>query len=215
MKKISQVLNISQSTVQFIIQKCKEYGTTANLTRHGRKPKLTGRASRAFVREALANSGGAAEIHSSGGRICPQDNYRALRKSGFMEGWQKERHCSNNAMQFAISHVGDTINMWRKVLWSDETSFWPKCKMQCMAAHHPEYTIPTVKRGNSVMLWGCFSSAVTGKLVRVDGKMGGAKYRIILGEKLLQSGKDLRLGQRFTFQQVNDPKHTARATIEL
>ena len=25
--------------------------------------------------EAPDNSGGAAEIHSSGGRICPQDNY--------------------------------------------------------------------------------------------------------------------------------------------
>uniref|UniRef100_A0A803JXZ3 Tc1-like transposase DDE domain-containing protein n=1 Tax=Xenopus tropicalis TaxID=8364 RepID=A0A803JXZ3_XENTR len=64
------------------------------------------------------------------------------------------------------------------------------------------------------MLWGCFSSAETGKLVRVDGKMDGAKYRAILEENLLESGKDLRLGQRFTFQQDNDPKHKARATME-
>ncbi len=64
------------------------------------------------------------------------------------------------------------------------------------------------------MLWGCFSSAGTGKLVRVDGKMDGAKYRAILEENLLQSAKDLRLGWRFTFQHDNDPKHTARATIE-
>jgi hypothetical protein len=27
------------------------------------------------------------------------------------------------------------------------------------------------------MLWGCFSAAGTGRLVRIEGKMNGAKYR--------------------------------------
>ena len=61
------------------------------------------------------------------------------------------------------------------------------------------------------MLWGFFS--LSGKLVRVDGKMYGAKYRAILEENLLVY-KDLRLERRFTFQQDNYPKHTARATME-
>ena len=86
-------------------------------------------------------------------------------------------------MQFAKSHVGDTANMWKKVLWSNETKIvglglkekyyvWWKTN----TAHHPEHIIPTVKHGGgSIMLWGCFSSARTGKLVRVDGKMDGAK----------------------------------------
>ena len=64
------------------------------------------------------------------------------------------------------------------------------------------------------MLWGRFSSAGTGKLVRVDGKIDGAKYRTILEENLLESVKDLRLGWRFTFQQDNKPKYTVRATVE-
>uniref|UniRef100_A0A8C9XK31 Tc1-like transposase DDE domain-containing protein n=1 Tax=Sander lucioperca TaxID=283035 RepID=A0A8C9XK31_SANLU len=38
--------------------------------------------------------------------------------------------------------------------------------------------------------------------------------RAILEENLLESAQDLRLGQRFTFQQDNDPKHTVRATME-
>jgi hypothetical protein len=33
--------------------------------------------------------------------------------------------------------------------------------------------------------------------------MNGAKYREILDENLLQSAQDLRLGQRFTFQQIS------------
>jgi transposase len=45
--------------------------------------------------------------------------------------------------------------------------------------------------------------------------MNGAKYGEILDENLLQSVQDLRLGRRFTFQQDNDPKHTAKTRQEL
>uniref|UniRef100_A0A803JRZ9 Tc1-like transposase DDE domain-containing protein n=1 Tax=Xenopus tropicalis TaxID=8364 RepID=A0A803JRZ9_XENTR len=119
-KKISKALNIPRSTVQAIIQKWKEYGTTVNLPRQGRPPKLTGRTRRALIRNA---------------------------------------------------------------------------------AKRPMVTLDELQRS-------------TAQLVRVDGKMDGAKYRAILEENLLESAKDLRLGRRFTFQQDNDPKHKARATME-
>ncbi|MGH0115852.1 UNVERIFIED_CONTAM: hypothetical protein FKN15_054208 [Acipenser sinensis] len=64
------------------------------------------------------------------------------------------------------------------------------------------------------MLWGCFSSAGTGHFVKIEGRMDGAKYREILQENLLQSAKKLKLGRKFTFQQDNDPKHKAKATLE-
>ena len=60
------------------------------------------------------------------------------------------------------------------------------------------------------MLWGCFSVAGSGRLVRIKGNMNGAMYREIIDKNLLQSAQDLRLGQRFTFQQDNDPKHSAK-----
>ena len=75
-------------------------------------------------------------------------------------------------------------------------------------------TISTVKHDGGSMLWGCFSAAGTGRLARIEGKMKGAKYRPILDENLLQRAQDLRLGQRFTFQQDNDSKHTAKTTQE-
>jgi hypothetical protein len=78
---------------------------------------------------------------------------------------------------FTNRHVGDSPNIWKKVLWSDETKIelfghlrkhyvWRKPN----TSHHPENTIPTVKHGggSSIMLWGCFSSAGTGKLVRIE-----------------------------------------------
>ena len=44
--------------------------------------------------------------------------------------------------------------------------------------------------------------------------MHGNKYRDILEGNLFHSSRDLRLGRRFTFQQDNDLKHTAKATLE-
>ena len=66
-----------------------------------------------------------------------------------------------------------------------------------------------------LMLWGCFSLAETGKLVGIEEFMDGAKYRDILERNLKKFSRDLRLGRRFTFQQDNDPKHTAKATHKL
>ena len=55
------------------------------------------------------------------------------------------------------------------------------------------------------MLLGCFSSAGTGEaLVRIEGKMDGAKHRKIPEENLLPSARKLKFGQKFTFQHDND-----------
>ena len=61
--------------------------------------------------------------------------------------------------------------------------------------------IPTVKHGGGgIMLWGC---------LQWQG-LGTEQSTEILDENLLQSAQDLRQGRRFTFQQDNDPKHTAK-----
>ena len=88
--------------------------------------------------------------------------------------------------------------MRSKILWSDET------KIELFGLNDKRHvwrkpgTIPTVKRGGgSIMLAGCFSVEWTKRLVSIEAKMNGAKYREILNENLLQSARDLRLGAKF------------------
>ena len=106
-------------------------------------------------------------------------------------------------MEFDKRHL-KTLTMRNKILWSDET----KIELFGLNAKRHVWrkpgTIPTVKHGGggSIMLCGCLSAAGIGRLVRIKGTMNGTNYR----ENLL----DLRLGRRFTFQQDNDPKHTAK-----
>ena len=53
------------------------------------------------------------------------------------------------------------------------------------------------------MFWGCFSSAGTGTLGGIEGKMDGAKYRKILKENLLPSARKLKLGRTFTLKHTH------------
>uniref|UniRef100_A0AAZ3S4L4 Uncharacterized protein n=1 Tax=Oncorhynchus tshawytscha TaxID=74940 RepID=A0AAZ3S4L4_ONCTS len=90
--------------------------------------------------------------------------------------------------------------MRNKILWPAETMI----ELFGLKAKRPIWrkpgTIPKVKHGGGrIMLLVCFSVAGTGRLVRIEGKMNGAKYTEILDENLLQSSQDLRLEQRFTF----------------
>ena len=63
------------------------------------------------------------------------------------------------------------------------------------------------------MLWGCFLAAGTGRLVRIEGKINSASTES-LDKNPERSGAGFRLWGRFTFQQDNNPKHTAKTTQE-
>ena len=62
------------------------------------------------------------------------------------------------------------------------------------------------------MMWGCFSAAGTGNLDHVPGIMDSQKYQAILKRSVMPSVGKLNLGDRWTLQQDNDPKHTSKST---
>ncbi len=221
-KNISAALKVPKSTVASIILKWKTFGTTRTLPRAGRPAKLSYRGRRALVREVKKNP----KITVAELQRCIREMGESFRKSTITAALHQSglygrvarrkpllsaRHMKKQLKDSKIPRSKVT----NKILWSDETKIellglnskryvWRKPG----TAHHLSNTVPTVKHGGgSIMLWGCFSAAGTGRLVAIEGKMNAAKYRDILDE-------DLRLGRRFTFQQDNVPKHTAKITKE-
>ncbi|KAG2458402.1 TCB1 transposase, partial [Polypterus senegalus] len=231
-RKMSAALKAPMSTVASIIRMWKKFETTRTLPRAGRPSKLRDQGRRALVREMTKNlmvtlselqrssvergvpsrrTTISAAIHQSGlyGRVA--------RRKPLLS----KRHMAAR-LEFAKRHLKDFQTMRIKIHWSDETKIelfgvnarhhiWRKPG----TTPHQANTIPIVKHGDgSIMLWGCFSAAGTGRLVRIKGKMTAAMYRDILHENLLQSTIDLRLGRRFIFQQDNDTKRTAKISKE-
>ncbi len=224
-KNISATLKVPKSTVASIILKWKTFGTTRTLPRAGCPAKLSYRGRRALVREVKKNPKiTVAELQRcirEMGESCRNSTIPAALHQSGLYGRVARRKPLLSA-RYMKKHLKDSKMVTNKILWSDETKIelfglnskryvWRKPG----TAHHLSNTVPTVKNGvGSIMLWGCFSAAGTGRLVAIEGKMNAAKYRDILDENLLQSAQDLRLGRRFTFQQDNDPKHTAKITKE-
>ena len=124
-------MNIPQSTIKSIIKKCKEYGTATNLPREGRPPKLMDQARRELFREATKRpkitlkelQSSTAEIGVSVHRTTLSSTLhraglygRVARKKPLLKVKNKQ-----TSLVFAKWHVGDSPNIWKKVLWSDET----------------------------------------------------------------------------------------------
>ena len=197
-----------------IIRRWKEYGTTQTLPRAGRLTKLSNLARRTLLRDVTKNA--MTELQSSLAEMGEPDRrtiiFAALHKSrlyGRVARWKtllRKRH---------MTACLELTKKAREILWEHEAKDsvvswdenWTLDWMQNATsggnrAQHITKRTPSLP-WSKVVAASCygdvFSAAGTGILVRIERTM---------------SAKDLRLGQRFTFQQDNDPKHTAKATLE-
>lgn len=132
-KKISNSLDIPQSSVKSIIKKWKEYGTCLNLPRAGRPYKLRDRARRRLMREATKTPTTTlkefkASLAQMGKTVHTTTVARALHQLKLYGRVAKRKPLLKKAhikshLEFAQRHVGDSKVNWKKVIWADETKF--------------------------------------------------------------------------------------------
>jgi transposase len=116
-------------------------------------------------------------------------------------------------LEWARSHLR---RRWNKTVFSDEATFQMfRNTMQVRyKSGRPRPSRGVVKHPFKVHVWAAFCVSGTVGFHIFTGKMNGERYRNILLEHLFEQAYD-KLGNVWTFQQDNDPKHTAKLTIAL
>ncbi len=182
--------------VASIILKRKKFGTTRTLPRAGRPAKPSNwwrRALSRLVTKKLMVT--LVELHD---HICirekPTEGQTSLQHStdlDFMAVWPNSILSSVKTHESTLGNViykkgpSESEKQDSLVWWTLILSIMFEGNQLCSS---PAEYIPKLKcAGSSLMSWGCFSVAGTGRLVRVERKLNEAKYRDILNENLFHS----------------------------
>lgn len=225
---IAKSLMISEGAVSKILKKYRTLGATTNRPKSGRPRKTTPFIEKSIKKISLADP------HKSSRQIKEEicDNFninvtdrtvrRRLCEVGLLGRVAVKKPLLSkrnrkNRIRFAQNHLNWTSQNWNTVLWSDESKFKifgsdgrSFVRRPVGKRYDANYQKPTVKHGGgSVMIWGCFSRAGVGPLVKIEGKMDRFMYRDILQNTMLPFAEE-EMPLIWRFQQDNDPKHASR-----
>ena len=113
-------------------------------------------------------------------------SYKPAKKPKLTSAMKKKR------LDFARRYQNWTVDDWKKVLFSDESTFQQftsrkqHVRRPVGERYNEKFTIPTMKHPPSIMVWGAFSQNGTAGLYFLPQKttMNGQKYLDLLKEKL-------------------------------
>lgn len=232
-REIADLLQIDKSTVNRIINKFKTTNSLKDKPRSGRPRKTTARTDKIIKRKSVADPRKTAvdianELRDENlADVSRSTVSRRLKEVGLIGriGVKKPLIKPKNKkirLEFAKKYQHWTEADWRKVLFSDESKFnlfgsdgKKYVRRPQGQRYNSRYQIPTVKHGGGhIMVWGAFSSAGVGPLVRIEGTMDAVLYRSILAEHMLPYAKK-NMPRGWLFQQDNDPKHTSKLVKEF
>jgi len=230
-KKIAAKLSISKSTVRNIR---KSLAPARQNPRAGRPKLLSSRDEQFIIRKITSGEADTAvearqsieECHRI--QVSADTVRRTLKNSGLRarakvkKPYLKPQHIKAR-LEFANRHKDWTVEDWKRVIWSDETKinrFSSDGRKWCWKSPgkelQPNHVQPTVKfGGGSIMVWGCMTARGPGYMTKIDNGLDAELYCRILGEELQQTIEWYELDRsRLIFQHDNDPKHTAKRTLE-
>ncbi|GBO15255.1 Transposable element Tcb1 transposase [Araneus ventricosus] len=227
-RKISEIVNVSNSTVHNIISKYKKTKSVKNRPRTGRPRCFTELEERWIVRKVICNPKTSAmklilkaqqRFNKS---VSPETVRDILRKYNFHGRVARRKPFLSKAhqrarLEFAKSYIKKPPEFWNSVLFVDESKynvFGSDGKQMVWRKPNSELEMknltPSVKHGGgSQMVWGCMSAMGVGNLHFIDGITGKYMYLDILKQNLKQSAEKMGILPHYKLYQDNDPKHNA------
>lgn len=225
-KAIAEIVDLSPSTVQYIIQRFVRENRIADKGRKSPNKIFNEADERWIIRKVKQDPKISAPYLAAeaekylGKRSNPETIRRILREHDFHGRTARNKpfiSAKNKKLriQFATEYLGKTDTFWDTVIFSDESKynlFGSNGKVSVWRKPNAELQIQnlrgTVKHGGGhVMVWGCMSSSGVGSLHCIEGNMDKFQYLNILKANILQSAEKLGIRENFSFYQDNDPKH--------
>lgn len=225
---VAEKYEVSRGAVQKILLKHQRLGTVADRPGRGRKRKSDHREDRKIIREIKKNPSITIREIKEKLNLSISDRVirRRIAENGLKSHFARKRPFisqinKKKRLKFARAHITKPLEFWKSVVWSDESKFelFNKKRRQRVwrrsgEALQDKHLQPTVKHGGgNIMVWGCFSWFGVGNLAVINGIMTADGYIDVLNENLEESLLKMGLEEKYTFQQDNDPKHTAKKTL--
>jgi len=228
---IAQVVECSEAVVSNIINRYKTTNETSVKPRSGAPKKINERSLRVIKRtiKCGARTLSAEQLHSqwieNGGK---EVSINTFRKAIYSLGYHSRVMCrkplisltnQRKRLAWAKERQNWTIADWKKVLFSDESTFtvfkitgkqyvWRTPKEK----YDAECIMPVVKHSQGQMVWGCFSWYGLGPLTAINGYVNASAYIKILQEYAIPAIEILYPNKDYFFQEDNAPCHTAKTT---
>jgi predicted transcriptional regulator len=234
-QKIAEVMGCSQTTVSRLLSSKK----TLPAKRSGRPPIMTSKRRKKLTTALLKDKGSRRKNleevcklfskQNKGETVSRRTVQRALKKEGIRSCIPRRKPLISAAnkvkrLVFAKKYKEWTVEDWKNVLWTDESTFcqfqksgWGRVWRKPDEEHHEDCIAATVKHGPSRMFWASFSWVGLGPLVPLKGSVTGAAYREILATHAIPTLKEhsRKVRKKFFFQEDNAPVHTAKVAREF
>lgn len=223
-REIATRLNMAQSTVSDLIRRHRETGsvTTSRRGSCGRKRTTTKRADALLLRESMKNPrldalalrrnlGITASVHTVRRRLVEggRPAIKPITKPILTTVMKKKR------LAWAHAHRNWTLEQWRKVIFTDESTFCvqlaePRFVRRGREPISPHHMIQKAKFPNKVMVWGQICYKGCGRIYIVDGTVTGIKYIDILRGRCLPQANEWYPDGDWILQHDLAPCHTAK-----
>lgn len=223
---IASILNISKTAVHNAIVKYSSTKSFVDKKRTGRPRKTSRQDDRIIRRMAVENpectTGDiSTELASRGIHVSKMLVSRRLTKDFGLRSFRPARkpflttQMRMKRLSFARRHINWTTDMWRRVLWSDESAIQSfgsrilRIRRPSCQRYNPRYVVSSMKHPESVMVWGCLSSQGRSALSFIPPKvtLNGERYLEILKEKLTTH---MNISGCTIFMQDGAPCHRSR-----
>jgi transposase len=232
--RIADLLTVSRRTVQRLSKRFTRSHSLLPLPKSGRPRRLTARDERVLVRRVIANPKLSPTFLSKDltkelkRPITSRIVKLTLRRNGFRarKAPKKPRLTKNQRqarLNFAREYVDKPIGFWKRVIFSDESSF-PIFSTACghwvwrrpHERYEPRSVIPTVKHGGGYLhIWGCLTYKGIGWMCSLPHGLDSETYLEILKDELQETtnfyfSKD----EPIVFQQDGASVHTAKIILD-